>query len=973
MSPRFSVHLGVERGSGFARLRFLVFVCVALVCSVPESRAQLEAQDGALIDELSKRGMDTLLNRLIEVNPPDDPAERMRIGVAYARLRFNTLRDEFQGAVDVGDGETATALQPQVEEAFAGLLEAQRGLANDPALADRRERAIWKTDLAEMLLADLLRGQRDAAAEFAEFGFVSRRQREALEAAPAEALRLTAEAETLVFDAQRFYGQNPDARQADQASQVYYRLVEDYGQQRIPFYAAMAMHVVATLPDDAPYYRGLGQSTPALPGQRGDAASERQRLLQGAAERLETLLAGDPGPAEWAVRSRLGRVLVAMGRPDDGVDDYLDGVAASGDTGLAGLTAWLGKAAALREAGKHGEALETLDSAAQHELARESPLFRLLVTDAQFITRKARAGDSPDGVNNAYRVYFELLDQLGGDAPAMRAMIYRRWTDALEVGQDVAGLPTPVRMGVGQVARENGQRALFVDEDQDEAQKQLSWAVRVNQTLTGAELPDDVRASGLFNLALSQVLLNQNDVATLIDAVRRWLEVAERYPGQPTAEEAVRYAADYATVLVQQAPEHPATPGLYQDAMDVLFKRYDDTDTAGKHRLFYAFRVFQAQGMHERAAQEYARVPFDHPQYFEAQALRLFNLRRDYELTDADATDPQTGRNQRDAKRRVAAAAAEQLRAEATAARRNAGDAAAEAQARNTASAALLALAAIELDAGQADAALERLDEAERELSEGTAYDQARQQVLSARIVSLVEAGRFNDASAEAQRMMQAYPESAAGVIGGVLSGLEARINTLRAQARDLPGTEAQPRRDEAATLAAVTSTLAKLLVDWADTQGFDPATKLAYDLPYVKSLRLAGRPADALQFLKSRNILDTFGDDLAVLESAGETYYALGVEERREAVSTRYRLKDDAMARAAIPLFDRIITGLRPPYSESYWNAWLRRLALNVALGIEPEKVPLRIRQLEASHPDLGGPAFKARFERLSVDARGG
>ncbi|MEM7576389.1 MAG: hypothetical protein AAF328_02840 [Planctomycetota bacterium] len=96
-------------------------------------------------------------------------------------------------------------------------------------------------------------------------------------------------------------------------------------------------------------------------------------------------------------------------------------------------------------------------------------------------------------------------------------------------------------------------------------------------------------------------------------------------------------------------------------------------------------------------------------------------------------------------------------------------------------------------------------------------------------------------------------------------------------------------------------------------------------------------------------------------------------MESQRVGAGTRFVLADERAARLAIPQFDRILTGLQPPFPDAYWNAWLKRLTLNIVLGQDADKVPLRIRQLQAAHPDLGGPAFAERFERLAVQARTG
>ncbi|MEM1444564.1 MAG: hypothetical protein AAGF84_00775 [Planctomycetota bacterium] len=926
-----------------------------------------------MIEALSKRGMHDLLEHMMAKNPPADAAERQLFAVAQARLRSNDADTRLREAAEAGEADRIAELTQEAEDAFVQFLDEQRFLADDPALAERRERAIWKTDLAESLLFVWLRGRENYAGEFLEFGVPTEDQRVALFLGTEEALRELVAAEQLVAEAQDFYGRNAAVRAEDQGNQLYYRLLEDFGQQRIPFYLAMAMHTVALLPDEAPYFANLGQGD-RLPGQRDTIEEERTRLLREAADRLETLLAGDPGGVETEVRSRLGRVQAALGGGTDAIEEQLEPAIRAGAEGIAGLSPVLGKAKAFAGMSRFPQALEALDDALGQSAVHDDLMLRLLVTDARYVVLRDRARDDAQR-NAAYEVYSELLDDpaLAERAAGLRALIYLRWTDQLEVGQDVTELPPTVRMAVGHTAREGGQRAMFVDGDAEEAARLLDWAIAANETLRDEQLPGTVRASGLFNLGLAKVLLNQTDVATLTAAIDAWTEVADRYPQQPVAAEAAQYAADYATVLVQQAPDHPRSDELYDEAMRVLFTRYDESEAATKHRLFYAFRVFQETGQHERAAVEYSRVPFGHPQYFEVQRLRLFNLQLAYEQTPPDEMDIDNRSTVRSAKRRVASGAAEQLAGDARRAMEQSGTTDEELPAGNAYGAAMVTLAAAAADADQPDEALGYLDEAMQTLGEATLYAEARREVLNRRILVLVDAGRYQDAADAARDMMSDFPDAAAAVVSNTLTNLETQINDLRSQAAEAQGQDADELEAQAGTLAAVASRLAKLLVDWADGQGFEPATMLAYELPYVKALRVAGRPSEALQFLENRGVVTAFPNDLSVLEAVGEAYFAVGVETQRVGAGTRYALADDRAARAAIPQFDRIITGLQPPFPEAYWNAWLKRLALNVVLGQDADKVPLRIRQLQAANPDLGGPAFAEQFERLAVQARGG
>lgn len=959
-----------SRGGGLLGLAVAVAVVAAFATPAGGAAAKpAVTDDAALVDTLSKRGMGQLLDRYAQLHPADDPAEAALLKVARLRLQTETLSRR-AAKIIADDPARAAELREQSAEVFTQMLDAQRTLAMDPDLKNRRARGIWLTDLSEMLLFDLLMTRENAAPLFYEFGVTTAQQREVYTARIAEALQAAALAEEAIFDVQSTYGRDAAARAADQGSGLYYRLLEDYGMQRTPLYAAMAMYGTALLPDDAPYFAQLGKDDGVkVPGQRSKPEDERRRLFQESADRLETFLDENPGGGEDTARALLGRVLAKLGRPGPGIEDQLDPVIENGSVQLPSLVALLGKAMALVELKRFPAALETLDAADHHALVADSPLYRLLAADARFRVWRAWAQSAKEGsaerkryLGNAYDAYFSMLKDpaLGGAAAGMRSMIYQRWVGDLEVGVSVDDLPPAVRMAVGEVARMKGQQALLVDGDETGGKKLLRWAVAVNGRLDDAELPDAARASGLFNGALADVLLNDGDVATLVGAVEAWLRVAEQFPQQPSAEQAITYAADYSAALMQQAVDNPAVRPLYEHAMRVLFEQYDTLDVAGRHRLFYAYTVYQQTGRYAEAAAQYARVPFGHPRYFEAQALRLFNLERAY-VAAGKPTD-------RDALMKKTRSAAERLINEARPARRSATDEEARRNAARAQAAATLALVELDRQQGKPDAALQGLDDFEDEFRDVAGVDDLLRDALEKRILTLVSAGRLQDAGDEAERMMARFPQDAAGVITGVLTGLEEQITTKRRAAGENPA-QAQALETEAATLADVASNLARLLIDWAAGQGFDDAEMLAYQLPYVRALRVAGRADEAAQYLRREDILENFGNDLDVLIVAGETFYALGVDATTGPGAT-FTLKDADAARTAATYLDRIITGVQPPYPDAYWDAWLRRLSINLALGEGAGDVPLRIRQLADTDPQLGGPAFKARFDALNAAA---
>ena len=248
---------------------------------------------------------------------------------------------------------------------------------------------------------------------------------------------------------------------------------------------------------------------------------------------------------------------------------------------------------------------------------------------------------------------------------------------------------------------------------------------------------------------------------------------------------------------------------------------------------------------------------------------------------------------------------------------------------------------------------------------------------LTPLLLLALAAGEPDAAAREAAAMMDRFPDAAAGVARGVLADLSARAQALLERARAAGPTRAAELEAEAAELASSAVELARLLLDDAQARGLGPAELLPWRLAYANGLTRSGDPAAALGFLEASGVAEAFASDAGVLVAGVEARFALAVRRVRDASGTRFTLTDhpraDAAAREAAPMCDRLIRGLTATRPPAFWDAWARRLAINLALGEGEERVALSVSQLEDADPQLGGPASAARLRAIRAAAQRG
>ena len=926
----------------YRKLRFhyqFLLPSLALLASLAANSPaqQVTLDQSKLIDGLAERNLRELLLHLADTGDFDDPTEPRLIEIGQYRIDYQNTDKPVDQRI----------------EAFNQAREALQNLIDNPQFADHPQRPVWRTDLTEMLLVTYLEGFMRAANGFYEFGVPTAEQAAAYDDAAAEALRQMLRADAEFADLDTRLAQNPAERQRLEQSQAYYRIFDDYRDRKSAFFGGEAMHYGALLPDSHPYFQNLGD----IPGQRQNPAEERRRLRAFAVQKLEPVAAGEIQGKGLSTRARsvAGRATLYAGDPQDAKLRFLDEAVKSTDWSLDLLGAHIAEALVAQAQKRTAEAEATLDQLANDSTVRRNLLFRLLVTDAlhKLLLEQAASvsGAGRDAaMSEAYQVYFAMLDDpsLADQAEGLRNLVFDRWASSVQPGEDVSKLPPAVRMAIADISRRKGLVALQGG-DQAEAEAMLQRSLDAGRTLSDpAAVGEAVWANGQYNAAFSLYVLNQQSLPKVLEATEMAIEVAEKAPTQPAATDAIGFAAAVLEPWHREPQARQAVQPLFDRAMAVLYGgSFDATKPADDRLVYYAFTTYQAAGDYRRAADLYARQLPSHPNYLEAKALQLFSLTQllaQSSGSDADAL--------RDELRRVA----DEAEADARRAQSSGSDPAQQASAERALANARLARAEVAASTGDVAGALDALDGFEQQFANNPELVRSG---LQRRILLLVDAERLDEAKEAGSQMMQRFPDAAAGVINSVLNNLESQIDTLNATAED-PGvaeSAKQTARGEASRLADTAAAMARLLVDWAGQQDFDAEAMLPYHLVYLKSLRVAEQPAEALTYLRENNLAEQWGNNADVLYEQALALIATG---------------DAANRRAASGLLNKVISNLAEPYPPLYWEAWAARLNLNLLLGENIDEVVRRVSQLQNRFPDLGGEPYKSRLLDLQARAQG-
>lgn len=635
----------------------------------------LRSGDDQYIKALRDEGMSDLLQRFVEVDPPEDPIARLALDVALKQFVADDLLARAQAASRDNDFAKANDLFAQSRTTYEGVLAAQRQMVADNKEDERLP--IWQTEMAEMLLELYLPRYYQNAPWHYAYGIPEPEQKEAFEKAAIESLVMTSQAVYSLDLLANRVGVDAKLRPKLEEMGIWYAL-EDHRSINTPYWHAHAAHYVSLLPDDHTYFKEK-----PIRGQRSDANAEKVRLRNSVLDAISGgLLSNDR--TERIANLLAGRTLVRSSKLDDideGVEEYLDKVAASSSDTWHGYLATMSKAIGRWNASERSTANEILSGMANHKYVEQqtnagNTLPRLLAADLHFRllegqAQKAVPAERPKKIAEAYeQAYIPLL---ASDQDAkFKNILFTRWAAQVNDSDDPATLPPTVRMGIGeQLTQEGGSEAQQVTErfaagppaipaeaaawktgiqtQAKRAQAKLRRAVRFNTTLIGEDMEGPVLARGLYNLGMNQYWLAElakvlggdpNAWQPYFKVAQTWVEIARRTPDDENAKPSLTFAIG----LVQQqdvafnSKELQSTEvrALYKEAFELFDELWPNEQVAHNNRVYAAFQLYEKLGDLEKAVETYRKLPPEYPDYFQARRQMIYALHRLYKQNRTD-------------------------------------------------------------------------------------------------------------------------------------------------------------------------------------------------------------------------------------------------------------------------------------------------------------------------------------------------
>jgi len=937
-----------------SRWKQTIWICVALLLSLALPQALvhgaqvLQLDQGTLINTLAREGMSKLLDHLAKTDSGKDPVISKLIEIGQLRVRFNH----------------ANLAQKERTAAFQQLVVAKRSLIQ--TYPDHYQRPLWQTDLAETLLYDGLQNVYQFAGEYYEFGVLTEDQRHGFKLLVAEAFEHLVAAEIRLFHLKIELPRQEDHVAKRVETGWWDRMINEYDKTKTPLMLALSAYYTSLLPDDHDYFQNL--KNPNIPRQEATPNEERSRLRALSIDRLASLnaAANDPFQVKRTAQCLAGRVMLHQKQYGEAIE-LLDQVIGGEQQDLNDLLAHLAKAVVLHQQNHIDDSQKILESLSEFPLVKANLLYRLLVVDQQHRLKlvAAKSRKVPEirraEIAKAYEPYELLMSSPvlnSQDREGLKNYIYARWESMIKPGVNLAGLPDSVLAAAGEIARKVGQALVFQAEKFEadghdervtqllgEARPKLERAVTINKELLKRQaLLPRVRATGMFNLAMSNYLLAQGDMGKLTIAAGQWTDLAQLMPEQPVSEQAITSAIAVLHQLHELTPRPAEVAKAYERTATILFERFSTIEAADNERVYYAFYVLDPRGEYTQAARLLSKIPRNHLLYFEAQREMLNSLKKVFDNAKKGPDRVAARKNVSENARRVIQEAQNEPEA---------NDPQRFKDARQAHGWARLILADLAIIQNQIDQAQLLLDHFEDEFKDEP--DLVRL-AMAKGIVMLAQAGDLGQLVIRAKTMMTMFPDDAAAVIDEVLSDVTVRIDQLRTDAQ-----QSQVKREkmhmveQATSLAQAAQMLAELLLDWGVRQNLNQADLVPFKLRLAKAMRLAGRPEAAIAILEP--LLEQNPNDMDLIFEMAETLFAIGV-----------KTGDRALLIRSAEYYDRLIGGIGQPFPLIWWRAWLGRLKIMDRLGESVTDIPLRVRALELVDVNLGGEPFKSEFKQLQV-----
>lgn len=631
----------------------------------------LRNKDDQFIQALRDQGMSDLLDRFVEVAPPEEPIARRSLEIAQQQFRAEDTYARAISSLSNGDVQAGEELFQVSRSAYEGVLKSQRALIEENP--DDERVPVWQTDLADMLLRVYLPQYHQKAPWYYEYGIPSAEQKKAFEDSVVLALEMTEDATRRLDGLASRVGADPSIRAKLEELGIWFKLQGQFGKVITPLYYGQSLHYVSLLPDSHPYYKALG-ANPKIKNQASTPADERQRLRQLAqfALRGEVLERED---TQQIAQLFIGSSMVWSGgrnNADRAVAEHLDEVTRVSD-GWEGYLATLSTAVAKKEAGDLQTGVEILqglldseqtipyvrnDTSYHSRLIAADLMHRLLMEPTDKAQGKART----DLIATAYTTPYLPLIEVG---PPYTQILYDRWASMVKPDQDPNALPTLVRMGVGeqlglraktqafeaiQISRADGVEAAKQSPQYQQMQELFEQANTYNQSLAAPETDDQVRARALWNLGNNHVTVYQ--IENELQAGQVSLDLLLVIPGPfatvvtelPDTEQAMGSAQQALTFLqfldfqlnVKAGQiRKPELREQYVQVAEATFVNWPTIEIAHSNRSYIGAYVYEPRKLWDKAVEVYRGCPPEHASYFDCRTQMMWVLRRQYrELFD---------------------------------------------------------------------------------------------------------------------------------------------------------------------------------------------------------------------------------------------------------------------------------------------------------------------------------------------------
>jgi len=484
-------------------------------------------------------------------------------------------------------------------------------------------------------------------------------------------------------------------------------------------------------------------------------------------------------------------------------------------------------------------------------------------------------------------------------------------------------------------------------------QKRYAEALRRLQEAAGrADLTADLAGEIRFEIGVCHYHLDE-----LPEAAAAFEQLAGSFRSHEKAEQAATFAYQLRARLAQESGR-PEDHSRLADALLNVLRHFPGHEQRSSV-LWWLPVALQSAQRYAEAAEHFARVPPDSPHLEEARYRRLICLRLALEGERERLGPAEFSRR--------AVTLADELHRYAREALERAGSSPQPDALRNWAALSTVGAAELLVSPGvdQFQSALELLTDFETRY----AGHESLGRVLTVRIRAHRGLRQFEAAAQVVQRYLKTEPPEKTGpVLAALAAGMQEEMQRLLDEGR-----EAEARRLAADSLATF-----EQLERWARARGDRDAQAAAIGFALAWVQHLAGQHQTALtriqellaadprngNYLRLRALILTDSLDARAADARSADTQASAAEVSKAQASAE-------QLSAAREAWEALLRdpGLIDSAPQRYWEARYHQLRLLLRSGRAAE-VEKAIRAERVWRPELGGPAWRARFERLYAEA---